>query len=61
MRSEEVHARYKDVLQAEYDRVIDQCMEEVDSVKVCSLVHQNSCEILSKDGKLYLIGLMAEC
>lgn len=30
---EEVHARYKDILQAEYDRVIDQCMEEVNSVK----------------------------
>lgn len=34
MLSEEVHARYKDILQAEYDRVIDQCMEEVNSVKV---------------------------
>lgn len=36
MFSEEVHARYKDILQAEYDRIIDQCMEEVNSVKVCS-------------------------
>ncbi|XP_078383943.1 coiled-coil domain-containing protein 180-like isoform X2 [Oculina patagonica] len=30
---EEVHARYKDVLQAEYDRVIEHCMEEVNRVK----------------------------
>lgn len=30
---DEVHARYKDILQAEYDRIIDQCMEEVNSVK----------------------------
>lgn len=30
---EEVHARYKDIIQAEYDRVIEQCMEEINSVK----------------------------
>lgn len=30
---EEVHARYKDIIQSEYDRVIDQCMEEVNRVK----------------------------
>ena len=33
--TEEVHARYKDIIQSEYDRVIDQCMEEVNRVKVC--------------------------
>ncbi|KAJ7372226.1 hypothetical protein OS493_019670 [Desmophyllum pertusum] len=26
---EDIHARYKDILQAEYDRVIEQCMDEV--------------------------------
>lgn len=52
MFSEEVHARYKDILQAEYDRIIDQCMEEVNSVKVCSSVHYSSCERLSKAEKL---------
>lgn len=52
MFSEEVHTRYKDILQAEYDRIIDQCMEEVNSVKVCSSVHYSSCERLSKAEKL---------
>ena len=52
MLAEEVHARYKDILQAEYDRIIDQCMEEVNSVKVCSSVHYNCCERLSKADRL---------
>lgn len=52
MLSEEVHARYKDILQAEYDRVIDQCMEEVNSVKVSYSVGWKS---LLKTGKLQLI------
>ena len=39
--SEEIHARYKDILQAEYDRVIEQCMDEVNSVKVCLLFHNS--------------------
>ena len=51
MLSEEIHARYKDILQAEYDRVIDQCVEEVNRVKVCPSVHQNCCESLLKTGK----------
>ena len=50
--SEEVHARYKDILQAEYDRIIDQCMEEVNSIQVCSSAHYNSCERLLKTNKL---------
>ena len=53
--SEEVHARYKDILQAEYDRVIDQCMEEVNSVKVSYSVDQNGWKSLLKTGKLQLI------
>ena len=32
--SEEVHCRYKDVIEAEYDRIIEQCMEEIETVKV---------------------------
>ena len=32
--SEGVHARYKDIIQAEYDRVIEQCMDEINNVKV---------------------------
>lgn len=32
--SEGVHARYKDIIQAEYDRVIEQCMDEINHVKV---------------------------
>lgn len=55
MLSEEVHARYKDILQAEYDRVIDQCMEEVNSVKVSYSVHQNGWKSLLKTGKFQLI------
>lgn len=55
MLSEEVHARYKDILQAEYDRVIDQCMEEVNSVKVSYSVHHNGWKSLLKTGKLQLI------
>ncbi|XP_015765794.1 PREDICTED: uncharacterized protein LOC107344618 [Acropora digitifera] len=30
---EEVHCRYKDVILAEYDRIIEQCMEEIETVK----------------------------
>ncbi|KAM7451254.1 hypothetical protein ABFA07_001297 [Porites harrisoni] len=30
---EGVHARYKDIIQAEYDRVIEQCMDEINNVK----------------------------
>ncbi|XP_074627275.1 coiled-coil domain-containing protein 180-like [Acropora palmata] len=30
---EEVHCRYKDVIEAEYDRIIEQCMEEIGTVK----------------------------
>lgn len=32
--SEEVHCRYKDVIEAEYDLIIEQCMEEIGTVKV---------------------------
>ena len=49
MFSEKVHARYKDILQAEYDRIIDQCMEEVNSVKVCSSVHYNIERLIKAD------------
>ena len=37
--SEGVHARYKDIIQAEYDRVIEQCMDEINHVKVVSIVY----------------------
>ena len=37
--SEGVHARYKDIIQAQYDRVIEQCMDEINNVKVVSIVY----------------------
>lgn len=30
---DEVHSRYKDVIQAEYDQIIEQCMDEIEAVK----------------------------
>lgn len=40
---EDLHARYKDVIQAEYERVIEQCMEEINRVKVgcCASILDN--------------------
>lgn len=37
--SEGVHARYKDIIQAQYDRVIEECMDEINNVKVVSIVY----------------------